>query len=149
EGADSGGDGFGLGEQPDGDLGDDAESALAADEDTGEVVAGRGFPGAAGRAEGLAAGRDDLEAEDLFAPGGVADGVWAGGSGGGHAAEGGICSGIDGEEESAGQERGVELLAGDAGLDGGGQVLRVHGEDLVHAGEVEADAALDGHDVAL
>ena len=44
---------------------------------------------------------------------------------------------------------GVELVAGDAGLDAAVHVGLADIEDAVHAGEIEGDAAADRRDVAF
>ena len=131
------------------DLGDDAEGALGADEEAGEVVAGRGLAGAGAGADDGAVGGDDGEAEDVVAHGAVAHGVGAGGAGRGHAADRGVGAGVDREEQAGVAEVGVERLAGDAGLDAGVEVGGVDLEDAVEPRQVDGDAALDGGDVAL
>ena len=60
----------------------------------------------------------------------VADGGRAGGVGGGHAAEGGVGAGVDGEEEAVFAGGAFELEPGDACLDGGGEVAGGDLEDL-------------------
>ena len=118
-------------------------------EKAGEVVAGGGLGGAAAGADDAAVGEDGFEGEDVGAGLAVADGGGAGGVGGGHAAEGGVGAGVDGEEEAVFAGGVFELEAGDACLDGGGEVAGGDLEDLVEAGEIEADAAVDGDDVAF
>ena len=43
----------------------------------------------------------------------------------------------------------VELLARDARLHRDGEVFGVHGQDVVHARDIQADAALHGQQVAF
>ena len=132
-----------------GELGDDAERAFGAHEEAGEVVAGGGFLRAAGGADHATVGEDGFEGEDVVLHRAVADGVGARGAGGRHAAERGVGAGVDGEEQTLIAQVFVELLAGDAGLDGAVEVLRVDREDAVHAHQVERDAARGRVDVAF
>jgi hypothetical protein len=132
-----------------GEFGDDAERAFGADQQTGQVVAGGGFLGAAAGADDAAVGQHDGHGHDVLAHRAVAHGVGAGGARGGHAAERGIGAGVDGEEQAGALEGFVELLARDAGLDGGVEVFGVDGGDLVQAGNIEADAAAHGQQVAF
>ena len=57
--------------------------------------------------------------------------------------------GIDREEQAGVAQVRVELLAGDAGLDGGVEILGMDGDDPVHPGEVERDAAGQGGDMTF
>jgi hypothetical protein len=84
-----------------------------------------------------AVGEDDGEAEDVFAHGAVFDGCGSGGARGGHAAEGGVGAGVDEEGEAGVFERLWQLLAGDAGFDGGVHVVDADAEDAVHLAHVE------------
>ena len=80
-----------------------------------------------------AVGGHDGEAEHVLAHRAVAHGVGAAGAGRGHAAERGVGAGVDREEEAGVAQVGVQLLAGDAGLDAAVEVLGVDLEDAVHA----------------
>ena len=80
-----------------------------------------------------AVGEDGLEGEDVGAGLAVADGRGAGGVGGGHAAEGGVGAGVDGEAEAVLADCALEGEAGDARLDGGGEVGGGDVEDAVEA----------------
>lgn len=149
ESGDGDGDGFRLGVEAEGDLSDDAEGAFSADEEAGEVVTGGGFAGAGAGVDDASVGEDDGEGEDVFTHGAIADGSGSAGGGGGHAAEGGVCAGVDEEGEAGVVEGFLELGAGDAGFDGGIHVFRADAEDAVHAHHVKADAAMDGLEVAF
>ena len=113
--------------QAEADLGDDAERALGADHQPGQVVAVGGLAGAAAGVDDAAIGEDHLEAQHVLADGAVADGVGAGGAGRAHAADGAVAAGVDREEHALVAQVVVELLAGDAGLD---QAVHVLGVDL-------------------
>src|SRR5262249_54048345 len=69
------------------DLGDDAEGALRADDDAGQVVAGVVLGRAAGL-DDLAVGQDDLHAQDVVDRDAVLEGVRPAGVGGDVAADG-------------------------------------------------------------
>jgi hypothetical protein len=62
EGADGGRHGLRDPVEPHGEFGDDAERAFGADQQTGEVVAGGGFLGAAAGADDAAVGQHDGQA---------------------------------------------------------------------------------------
>ena len=149
EGADGDADGLGQCVEAQSDFGDDAERAFGADEEAGEVVAGGGFAGAGAGVDDASVGEDDGEAEDVFAHGAVIDGGGPGGAGGGHAAERGVCTGID-EEGEAGV---VEALGHTAcGLIPASTVASMSDADAenpVHLPHVQTDASLDGVHVAL
>ncbi len=135
--------------QPELDFGDDAERALRADEEAGEVVAGRGFAHPAAGADHPPVGERDGEAEHVVADGAVADRVGAGGAGRAHAADRALAAGIDREEQALVAQMLVQELAGDAGLDAAIHVGLVDLEDPGHARKVEADAAAHRRDMAL
>ena len=94
---------------------------------------------------------DGLEAQDIVAHGAVADRSAARGAGGGHAAQGGVGTGIDWKVQAGilCPEVFVELLAGDAGFDCGIHVGGTDAEDAVHAREIDAQAAAHGDDAAF
>ncbi len=131
------------------DLDDDAERALRADEDMGEVVAGRGFLRPRAGAHERAVGRDDAERQHELLHRAVAHRVGARGAGRRHAADRSVGAGIDREEEAGVVQVVVELLAGDAGLDHAVEVLGVDGEHRVHPRAVERDPAVRRIDMAL
>jgi hypothetical protein len=128
-------------------LGDDGQRAFRTNHEPRQVIAGRGLAGAPADSDDTAVGGDDGHAENVFAHRAVAHGRRAGGAGGGHAAEGGVGAGIDGEHQAVLFELGVEGLSGDAGLHAAVEVVGLDGEDAVHAGQIEGDAAPDGLDV--
>ena len=123
------------------DLGDDAERALRAHEQAGQVVAGRRLARPPAGADHPAVGHDHGQAQHVLLHRAVADGVGAGRSRRGHAADGGVGTRVDREEQAGVAQVRVELLAGDPRLHGGVQVLGMHRQDLVHLRQVEGDAA--------
>ena len=124
------------------ELGNDAERAFRADQETGEIVAGGGLACPAAGGDHAAVGKDRGEAEHGIAHGAVAHGVGAGGARRRHAAEARIGAGIDREEETEIAQVIVEGFAGDAGLHHAIEVSLMHGKDAVHAGEIEREAAV-------
>ena len=99
--------------QPKLDLGDHAERALRADEQVGEVVAGRRFAHAPAGADHAAVGESHRQAEHLLADGAVAHRVGAAGAGRAHAADGAVGgAGIDREEQALVAQVGVEHADG-------------------------------------
>ena len=140
---------LGDGVQADGHLGDHGERALGADEEAREVVAGGGLGGAGAGVDDPAVGEHGLEGEHVGAHLPVAHRGRAGGVRRCHAAQGGVGAGVDGEEEAVLAGRAFESEAGHARLDGRGEVGGGDLEDAVEAAEVEADAAVDGDDVAF
>ena len=84
-----------------GDLGDDAERALRADEQPRQVVAGGGFLRARLRGrDHLAIGEHDLQRQHVVPHGAVAHRIGARGARRRHAAERGVGAGIDREEQA-------------------------------------------------
>ncbi len=145
----AGGDRLGHAVQAQLDLGDDAERALGADVEPGEVVAGARFARAAAGADDPAVGRDDGEPEHVLAHRAVANGVGARRARRGHAADRRVGAGIDREEQARALELGVELLAQHARLHAAVEVLGVDLEHAVHLRQVDAHAAVERGDVAL
>ena len=66
-----------------------------------------------------------------------------------HPADHGAGPGVRREEQAVGAEALVELLPPERRLDDAVEVVGVHGQEGVHAGEVDADAAVQGREVAL
>ena len=125
--ADGGAHRLGDAVQPELDLGDDAERALGADHQVGEVVAGGGFAHPAAGLDQPAVRQRHLQAEHVLADGAVADGGGAAGARRAHAADGALAAGIDREEQALVAQVLVELLPGHAGLDA---AVHVGGVDL-------------------
>ena len=97
KGADCCGDGrWQLGEAQ-GYFGDKGQRAFGADQQGGQVVACRGFACPTPDFDDCAVGEDGLEAQDIVAHGAIANRSAARGAGGGHAAQGGVGSGINGK----------------------------------------------------
>ena len=162
--------GAGGGQEAQGGFGHHAEGAFGADEEVDEVhvgideVAGgvldggaaqgrefagegaegeapaAGFVAAAAEIEEVARGQGDAEAEDVVAGGPVEVGEGAGGVAGDHAADGGGGFGGIGGEVEAGRHGGADGGQGGAGLHA--HFGRGHGENPVHAGKIEDQAAL-------
>jgi hypothetical protein len=125
---------------------DDAQRALGADEQAGQVVAGDALGGAAAGGHEAAVREDDVEAEDVLgghpvlhaaqAAGGRAD-VAADGA---HLPAGGIRRVVQAVFADGPGQGGVD----DAGFDDGDAVDRVDLQDPVHPGQGEHDAAVGG-----
>ena len=127
-----------------GDLGDQAEGALRADHQLGEVVAGGGLHDLAAGAQDLARGQHQLQAQHLVAGHAVLDRPHAAGVGGHVAAQGAAALAREhGVDEAVGGEGLVELGQGDPRLDHGDVVVGVDLEDLGHGVEGHHQAALD------
>ncbi len=131
------------------DFGDHAQGAFAAHHQTRQVVTRRGLAGAGAGANHFTAGGDDFQTQHVFTHGAVAHRVRAAGAGRAHAANAGVCTGVDREKQARAFDFFVELFARDAGLHGHGQVFSVDGQHLVHAGHVDADAALHRQQMAF
>ncbi len=140
---------LGLRVQAQDDLGDDAQRALAAHHEAGEVVARAAFARLRAGANDAAIGQHHGERQHVFAHGAVTHGVGARGAGGGHATESGVGAGVDGEEQAGVAQFVVQLQPRDPGLHGDEHVGGGHVEDAVHAGEIEADAALHREQLAF
>ena len=135
--------------QLDRQLTDHAERALRADQQVREVVAGRRLAGPRARAHDLAAGGDDRERQHVLAHGPVAHRGRAARACRGHAAERGVGTRIDREEDTVFAQALLELPARDTRLDRRVEVLGAHGNDAIHACQVDRDATLQRSDVAL
>ena len=121
-------------------LGRHGQRALGADEQLGQVVAGRALHELAAGAQHPAVGQHDLEAEDVVAGHAVADGTHAAGVGADVAAErGALLAGRHRIGQPERQQRRVELFERDARLDDGDLVLGVDLADAVHPVEGQQD----------
>ena len=100
EGADRGENGLGDTVQLQRELGDDAERALGADQEMGQIVTVCRFPGALPGIEQRAVGQHRVKAQDVVAHGAVTHGVGARGASRRHAAEARIGAWVDGEEKA-------------------------------------------------
>ena len=96
-----------------------------------------------------AVGGHDLQRQHVLAHRAVAHRVGARGARARHAADRGVGAGIDREEQAGGAEIFVELLARDAGLHDDVEVGLVDLQHLVHAAEIERDAAVGRADMAF
>ena len=130
-------------------LGDDAERALGADEQPGQIIARRRFAGPARGAHDPAVGQHHGQAQHILAHRAVAHRVGAGGAGRRHAAERGVGARIDRKEQPGVAQMLVQLLAGHPGLDRGVEILGADPHDPVHLGHVDGDAAGQRRDLAL
>lgn len=141
--------GGGLDGELEGGFCHEAEGALGADEELGEVVAGAALARALAGLDDGAVGEDDSEGEHPLAHGAVAVGVGAAAPGADHAADHGARAWVRGKEEVVVGELVVEMLPSHGGLDNDVEVVLVQGEDFVHAREVDADSAAGRGEVAL
>jgi len=90
-----------------------------------------------------------VKRQHVFAHGAVAHGVGAAGTGGAHAADAGVGARVDRKEQTGVANLVVQLHARHAGLHRDGQVFGMDADDLVHAAEVQADAALHCQQMAF
>jgi hypothetical protein len=86
--------------EPQRQFGDDAERALRADQQPGEIVAGRGFLGAVPGRDHFAIGEDGFERQHIVLHRPVAHRIGAGGARCRHAAERSVGAGIDRKEHA-------------------------------------------------
>jgi hypothetical protein len=100
ESADRAGDRFRYRVKANREFGDDAQGTLGTDHQSRQIVARRGFAGAATGFQDAAIGQDHRHAEDVFAHGSIAHCVGARRACGGHAAEAGIGTRVDGEKQA-------------------------------------------------
>ena len=115
----------------------------------GKIVACGGFAGLAAGPDDFTVGQYNLQRQDIFAHRAVAQRICAGGSGRRHATDGGICPRINCEHQTRGAQFGVQLLAGDPRLHNRIEILIADLQHLVHPTGIDADAAVDGHDMTL
>ena len=130
-------------------LGDHPERPLRADQQPQQVVSRRRLRRAAPGADDTAAGQHRLERERVGAHLPVAHAHRPRGVRRGHPPERRVGPGVDREEEPVLRRRPLERRARDARLRRRGQVGGVDGEDGVHPGEVEGDAAVERDHVPL
>ena len=133
ERADAGNDRLRDAIEPQPHLGDHPERPLGADEQAGEVVAGRGFPRPPRRGDAFAVGRHHGEAQHVLPHGAVANRIGARGAGRRHAAERGIGAGIDRKKQPLIAQMGIERATGDAGFDPAIEIFAIDLENAVHA----------------
>ena len=130
-------------------LGDHAQRALRADEQPGQVVAGRGFARPAAGADDAAVGQHHGQPQHVVAHGAVAHRIGAGGAGRRHAAQAGVGAGVDREEQAGVAQMLVQLLARHPGLDRAVEVLGRDPGHPVHLRQVDGDAAAQRRDAAF
>ena len=147
--ADGRGNGLGDRVELDGQLAHDGQGAFGADQEARQVVAGGGFAGAATGFQDAAISEHAARGQHVVLHRAVAHGVGARGTGGGHAAQGRVRTRIDREEQPRAFQGRVQLHPGHAGLHHRIAILGMDGENLVHAGHVQGNAALRGQHMAL
>ena len=128
---------------------DDPERSLRSDEEPRQVVARRRLPGPRSGSEHTALRRYDGQRQDVLAHRPVPHCSRARRTRGDHASDGGVGARVDREEDAVGPQQGVELLAGDPGLDRRVHVLDADAHDPVHLREIDADTAAKRSDMAL
>ena len=128
---------------------DQAERALGADHQPGEVVARRGLARPRVGSDDPPAGVDHRHRQDVLTHRAVADRRRARGAGGDHPAERRIGAGVDREEDALGAQLGVQLAARDPGLHLHVEILQRQVRDPVHLPHVDGDPAGERGDVAL
>ena len=102
--------------QADRDLGHHAQGAFAADKQARQVVACTGFFGTGACSNDFPRCGNDFQGQNLLTHGAIPNGIGATGAGCAHAADGGICSWIDGEKQTGRFDFFVQLLARNARL---------------------------------
>ncbi len=132
--------------QPERDLGDDAERALGADDQPGEVVAGDALGRLSAQPYQLAGAGDQFQAEHVIARHAVLDAADPAGVRGDVAADRRPrrAGRIRRVPEAVRGDRRPQVVVDDAGLDDGEPLGRVDAQDLVHPVEREHDTAVDG-----
>ena len=132
------------------DLGDDAERALAADEQPRQVVAGGGFAHPPAGADHPPVGQHHRQAQHVLADGAVAHRVGAGGAGGAHAADGAVgARDRPGRTGRCRADAAFSAAPGHARLHPAVHVRLVHLQHRVMPRQVDADAAAHRRDVAF
>ena len=141
--------GLGTGNQPDRDLERDAEQALRADEQAGQIGPGL-LHAVAAQPHHFAVGQHDLEAEHVVGGHPVAEAVGAAGVEGDVAADGAhrLARRVGRVVEAVRLAGGRDVEVDHAGLDDGDPVERVDPQDAVHPVEGDHDALLDRHRAA-
>jgi hypothetical protein len=140
---------FGPAEQSQGDLGDHAERALGADEQPGQIVAGRRLARATAGANHASVGEDHRQPQNVVAHRPVADGRRARRTRCRHPANRRVGAGVDGEHQAGVLQVIVQLAMGQAGFDGDIEVFGRQADHPRHARKVDRDAAVNGVDVPL
>ena len=130
-----------IGRQPDPDLGDDRQRALAAHQHADQIEPGGTIDGS--ELNDRAVAQHGLHAENVVDGHAVLERVWAAGVGGHVAADraGALARRIGGEVVTGAGQGLREPQVGHARLDHGHPVAEVDLEDLVHAGEHDHHAA--------
>ena len=124
-------------------FGHECERALRADDELGEVVAGRGLDDPTAGADDVAGGQRQLQSEHVLAGDPVLDRLHAAGVRGDVAADGrAVLTRVHGVGQPDPGERGVELVELDARLHDGEMRVLVDLEDAVHPLERHDDAAV-------
>lgn len=139
--------GFGALGAEDGDGGDDADGAFAADEELLEVVAGVVFAEFGEVVEDGAVGKDGFDAEDVAVQAAVAEEAEAPGVGGDVAADvaGAFGAEVEGEDVVSFGEVVVCDFEDDAGVDDEGSGDVVEGSYVVHSRHINHDLVKNGH----
>src|SRR5690606_40371145 len=135
-----------LGPQGEDGADDDAQGALGADEEAGQVVAGDALGGAAAGGHPAAVGEDDVEAEHVLGGDAVLHAAQPAGGGADVAADGaGLpAGGVRRVGEAVFADGAGEGGVDDAGIDDGDPVDGADPQDAVHPGQREHEAAVGG-----
>ena len=131
-------------EQAHGDLGDDAELAFRADDQSEEIVAGR-IEARAADIDDLAVHQHHADAEHVIGGDAVFQAMRAAGIGGDIAADGAgdLARRVGRVKEAVARDRIGDAGIGDAGLDMRHAVGEVDGEHLAHAREAQHDRVFE------
>ena len=145
EGADEADGLLGGGDELEGQLGDDAEGALGADDEVEQGVAGGGLGDGGAHLDDLAGGQDHGHGPDIVAGGAILDGPHAAGVGGDVAAQRGkLLTGIGGIQQALLQGVLSQVVEQHAGLDPDDKVVGIIFQDLLHAHGAQHHTAGDG-----
>ena len=143
EGHHQGGGEVGLGQELQGDAGEDAQGPLGADDQVLDIIAGGVFHHVGGKLHDGAVRQHRLHAPDEIPGETISNRLHAPGVGADVAADGGgLLPGVRGIKQPACRRRGLNVLEQSAGLGGDGLVLEVNGVDSVHPQHREHDASV-------
>ena len=149
EGADGGGDFLGDAVKPQGDSGDNAQSALRSHEEMRQVIARAGFARPGAGVDQAAVGQHDLERQHILRHGTITHRIGTRSPRRGHAAQAGIGARIDREKEAGVAQMRIQRLARDAGLDRHIHIGAVQRKDPLHPRQIDGHPALGRGNMTL
>lgn len=137
--------GFGGGEESEGDLESDAEKAFGTAEEAG-VIGAEMLAAAATEFDDFAGGKNNFHAEDMVGGHAVFEAMRAAGVEGNVSSNGadGLAGGVGSVVETVGRGGFGDVEIDDAGFDDGDAVLRIKVDDSVESIQGDDDAIFDG-----